>query len=126
MYHLANSFAHETPNALWIALALHVLAWYAQIHPGHLVLEGRRPALLQSFFQSLVLAPLFTFFEVLFMLGFKKKLADRIAVGDSSRETQRGARKLLTRTRAHACGAFALRRQADALPCASTLVNTVA
>ena len=87
MYHLANSFAHETPNALWIALALHVLAWYAQIHPGHLVLEGRRPALLQSFFQSLVLAPLFTFFEILFMLGFKKKLAERIAVSDSSRET---------------------------------------
>jgi uncharacterized membrane protein YGL010W len=29
-----------------------VLGWYAQIHPGHMMLEGRRPALLDSFFQA--------------------------------------------------------------------------
>lgn len=78
LYHSANWFVWNVSHAGWIALALHILSWYMQIHPGHLILEGRRPALLQSFFQSLVLAPIFTFFELLFALGFKKKLYDRV------------------------------------------------
>jgi 2-hydroxy fatty acid dioxygenase len=40
-----------------------------QIHPGHAVFEGRKPALLDSFVQSLVVAPLFVFLELLFALG---------------------------------------------------------
>lgn len=39
------------PHAWAWAAALFVLSWYAQIHPGHMMLEGRRPALLDSFFQ---------------------------------------------------------------------------
>ncbi len=43
-----------------------------------LVCEKRRPALLQSFFQSLVLAPIFTFFELLFWIGLKQELARKV------------------------------------------------
>jgi len=48
------------------------------VHLGHGVCEKRRPALTTSFFQSLVLAPIFTFFELLFWMGFKKELAKKI------------------------------------------------
>jgi len=78
LYVTANWTAHSTPNALYIALVVHALSWYMQIHPGHLVLEKRRPALLQSFFQSLVLAPIFTFFEVLFYCGLKQDLFRKV------------------------------------------------
>ena len=78
LYHTANNFTHSVPNALWWALALHAFSWYVQIHPGHLIFEKRRPALTTSFFQSLVLAPIFTFFELLFVLGFKKDLHRRV------------------------------------------------
>jgi hypothetical protein len=30
------------------ALLVHVFSWYMQIHPGHAILEGRKPALLDS------------------------------------------------------------------------------
>jgi hypothetical protein len=33
------------------ALLVHVLSWYMQIHPGHAILEGRKPALLDSLVQ---------------------------------------------------------------------------
>jgi uncharacterized membrane protein YGL010W len=59
------------PQLAWkYALILHVLGWYMQIHPGHIILEKRRAALMDSFFQSLILAPLFVWFEFLFFLGF--------------------------------------------------------
>ncbi len=35
---------------LW-ALGVHVFSWYMQIHPGHALLEGRKPALLDSLVQ---------------------------------------------------------------------------
>lgn len=62
------------PNAWSWALAVHVFSWYAQIHPGHVVFEKRRPALLDSLFQSLVLAPLFVWMEVLFACGYRPGL----------------------------------------------------
>jgi hypothetical protein len=33
------------------ALLVHVFSWYMQIHPGHAILEGRKPALLDSLVQ---------------------------------------------------------------------------
>lgn len=51
---LTDDLSHETQHVAhpWAwALGVHVLSWYAQIHPGHLVLEKRKPALLDSFFQ---------------------------------------------------------------------------
>lgn len=47
----ATWFAAAVPHAWAWALGMFVLSWYMQIHPGHLVLEGRKPALLDSFFQ---------------------------------------------------------------------------
>ena len=51
-----------------VALALHVLGWWMQIVPGHTWIEKRKPALMDSFIQSLVLAPLFIVYEALWML----------------------------------------------------------
>jgi hypothetical protein len=42
---------HQVPNAGWWALAVQVVSWYMQIHPGHAVFEGRKPALLDSLAQ---------------------------------------------------------------------------
>jgi len=75
----ANAFyAHFGDKAFTYALALHILSWYMQIHPGHGVFEGRKPSLTDSFFQSLVLAPLFVWFEVLFALGYRREFRARL------------------------------------------------
>lgn len=38
----------------WVyALALHILSWYMQIHVGHLIIEGRKPALMVCYNTSL-------------------------------------------------------------------------
>ena len=84
-------------DAAWRwALALHVLAWYAQIHPGHVVFEKRRPALLDSLAQSLVLAPLFVWMEVLFACGYRPGLrsdVDRWVKRSLAEERERGGAK---------------------------------
>jgi uncharacterized membrane protein YGL010W len=56
-----------------VALVLHIFAWYMQIHPGHAIFEKRKPALLDSFAQSIMMAPLFVWYEVLFFLGYDKE-----------------------------------------------------
>jgi uncharacterized membrane protein YGL010W len=79
LYLTANYYHSVSPSNAWIiATILHIVSWYMQIHPGHLIFEGRKPALTDSFFQSLVLAPLFVFYEVLFTLGFQKKIHAQI------------------------------------------------
>jgi hypothetical protein len=50
-----------------IALVIHVISWAAQLL-SHKYIEGRAAALTQSFVQSLVLAPLFVFYEAAFFL----------------------------------------------------------
>jgi len=59
-----------------VALVLHIFAWYTQVHWGHVLFEGRKPALLDSFVQSLTLAPLFVFYEVIwfFVPGYKSEM----------------------------------------------------
>lgn len=47
----ATLFRTHVVHAWAWALGIHVLSWYMQIHPGHMLLEGRKPALLDSFFQ---------------------------------------------------------------------------
>ena len=58
------------------ALAAHVTGWGLQIYPGHLVFEKRRPAVMDSAFQSLVLAPLFVWMELLFTCGYRPGLRE--------------------------------------------------
>lgn len=61
-----------------VALVLHIFAWYMQIHPGHAIFEKRKPALLDSFAQSIMMAPLFVWYEVLFFLGYDKEFKKRL------------------------------------------------
>ncbi|KAL6777351.1 hypothetical protein ACKKBF_B21185 [Auxenochlorella protothecoides x Auxenochlorella symbiontica] len=70
----AVAFRSRVPNAWAWAILIHVLSWVMQILPGHIWAEKRRPALLTSFFQSVVLAPLFVWYELLFLLGYRPQL----------------------------------------------------
>lgn len=71
----SEAFQQHCPTHAWIsALGLHILSWIMQVYFGHAVAEKRKPALLDSFFQSLVLAPLFVWFELLFFMGYRKRL----------------------------------------------------
>lgn len=67
---------------------VHFLSWVVQVGVGHAAIEGRRPALVDSFFQSVVLAGLFAWFELLFFLGYRPKLKreiDRRVAADAER-----------------------------------------
>jgi uncharacterized membrane protein YGL010W len=57
---------------------LHIFSWYMQLHPGHAVFEGRKPALLDGMYQSFSVAPLFVFYEGAFALGYKPDLAKQV------------------------------------------------
>ncbi|KND90164.1 putative endoplasmic reticulum membrane protein [Tolypocladium ophioglossoides CBS 100239] len=60
-----------------VALAVHVVSWIAQF-VGHGAFEGRAPALLDNLVQALFLAPMFVWLEVLFKLGYRKELQNRV------------------------------------------------
>ena len=61
-----------------IAGGLKALAWYMQLHPGHAVFEGRKPALIDGMYQSFSVAPLFVFYEGAFALGYRPALAQAV------------------------------------------------
>jgi len=52
-------------------------SWIAQI-ASHGLFEGRAPALLDNLFQAFFLAPLFVWLEILFALGYRPELKDRV------------------------------------------------
>lgn len=62
-----NARASPSYRAAKWALLVHVVSWAAQLL-SHKFIEGRAAALTQSFVQSLVLAPLFVFYEAAFWL----------------------------------------------------------
>ena len=45
-----------------------------QIHPGHMIFEGAKPALLDSMGMAFTAAPLFAFYEGLWFSGLRKDL----------------------------------------------------
>lgn len=63
--------------AMKLSLAVQVVAWYMQIHPGHAIFERVKPALLDSLGQSLTVAPLFAFYEGVFFMGLEQGLQER-------------------------------------------------
>ncbi len=63
-----------TGRPLRIAGVLQLVGWYMQLHPGHAVFEGAKPALLDAFGQSFSVAPLFAFYEGLYAAGFHQEL----------------------------------------------------
>ena len=63
MWTSAVAFQFWTSYATIIAAGVFVLSWVMQF-VGHYVYEGNRPALLDSLHQSLLMAPLFAYFEL--------------------------------------------------------------
>lgn len=63
-----------TGRLLKYAFWIHILCWYIQIHPGHAIAEGAKPALLDSLGDSLTAAPLFAYHELIWFLGFRQEL----------------------------------------------------
>lgn len=70
----SEAFVANVPLAWAYGLGLHVFSWFMQVYFGHSVAEKRKPALMDSLIQSLLLAPLFVWFELLFLLGYRKRL----------------------------------------------------
>ena len=52
-------------------LAFHIFMWIVQFI-GHGIFEGRAPALMDSWDQALITAPLFVVLEILFYVGYRK------------------------------------------------------
>lgn len=65
-----------TGRALKLAGVIHFLGWYVQIHPGHGIYEGAKPAVMQSVGGALTSAPLFAYYEGLWFLGLNKELQE--------------------------------------------------
>jgi uncharacterized membrane protein YGL010W len=74
---IAEQLSGLGPNwfAFKVAVIVFVVAWIIQLI-GHLF-EGKRPALVDNFFQVLI-APIFLTAEVAFMLGKKQDLKKRV------------------------------------------------
>ncbi|KAF1992104.1 DUF962-domain-containing protein [Aulographum hederae CBS 113979] len=67
-------------TASYWAAGLNVASWIAQF-VGHGKFEGRAPALLDNLVQALFLAPFFVWFELLFSLGYRSELQERVEKG---------------------------------------------
>jgi 2-hydroxy fatty acid dioxygenase len=61
------------------AFSLHIISWIAQIL-SHKYLEGRAPALMDSFFTSITIAPLYIWLELLSWFGYKTLFIDNIYI----------------------------------------------
>jgi len=64
-------------DILNVAIAIHVTAWILQFI-GHGLFEGRAPALIDSWDQALLTAPLFVLMEILFFFGYRKEFYAKI------------------------------------------------
>ncbi|KAI9916984.1 hypothetical protein PsorP6_016813 [Peronosclerospora sorghi] len=65
-------------HSMHLALTIHVTSWILQFI-GHGVFERRKPALLDSLDQALITAPMFVLLEVLFALGYRPDLYERVS-----------------------------------------------
>jgi uncharacterized membrane protein YGL010W len=75
---VANVLTSVGPDRLSVRLFLvsFVAGWVLQL-VGHFI-EGRKPALVDNFFESIFIAPFFITIEILGLLGFKKILSKRL------------------------------------------------
>jgi uncharacterized membrane protein YGL010W len=64
-------------QSIWIIIWAQIIGWGIQVGVGHGIFEKRKPALLDSVFQVFV-APFFLVLETLFVLGYKKDLANKV------------------------------------------------
>jgi len=79
-FHLGVAYyAHTLPtiydrgDIAKVAAGANIASWVAQF-AGHGLAEGRAPALFENLFQSLYLAPLFVWLELLFKVGYRPAL----------------------------------------------------
>lgn len=70
-----------------------VLGWGMQVVVGHGMIEGRKAAILDSLFDALFMAPIFTWYEMLFFFGFRKDFKKRVQVLIDQRIKQMDASK---------------------------------
>lgn len=75
------------------AVGLHVLGWFMQIVPGHIVYEKRRAALMDGFIEAFLTAPLFVWLDLLFALGYRPKLKEEIDREVSVDKAMRAAKR---------------------------------
>jgi len=74
----ANVFAIKAPHSALLALPVHAAAW-AGIVVSHALLEQRRvPARPSALLRAALIAPLFVFFDLLFVLGYRPGLQRRL------------------------------------------------
>jgi len=83
---IASIFTTTGPSALSLKLfiIIFILGWIFQLI-GHAI-EGKKPALLNSFFQSVFIAPFFITAEIFFILGYKKDLQQAMDGDEHSTE----------------------------------------
>ncbi|KAG9288789.1 hypothetical protein G9A89_023086 [Geosiphon pyriformis] len=77
MAHNATKFAATHPNHNALAGYVHIASWIAQFI-GHGFVEKKAPALMDNLAQALLLAPLFVWLELLFLLGYRSALRQRV------------------------------------------------
>merc|ERR1712151_1258137 len=73
----AVNYWNGNTNLLYYSLFVNILSWYVQIHLGHHILEGASPAVTKSVGGALTSAPLFAFYEGLWLFGINKQLHER-------------------------------------------------
>ena len=75
---IASLFTTQGPTAFSgkLFLITFILGWIFQLI-GHAI-EGKKPALLTNFFESVFIAPFFIIAELFFMFGIKKELQQTI------------------------------------------------
>lgn len=80
----ASSTTASSKTSLWgtkkvlkMYTLVHFFGWYVQIHPGHLIYEGAKPAIFDSLGGAFTSAPLFAFYEGLWFMGIKTELQDQ-------------------------------------------------
>jgi uncharacterized membrane protein YGL010W len=64
---------------LQVAIFVHVSAWILQFI-GHGIFEGRAPALLDSWDQAFLTAPLFVLMEIAMFFGYRREFHDKCMV----------------------------------------------
>ncbi|MCL1138887.1 DUF962 domain-containing protein [Shewanella pneumatophori] len=86
-----SSLVAQTPNALWIAVAVFFVGWVIQFIGHHY--EKAKPAFVDDLNQLLI-GPFFLMAEVYFMLGMEKQLlADITPLARDKRRALEAARK---------------------------------
>jgi uncharacterized membrane protein YGL010W len=83
---LASIFTTQGPSALSgkLFLITFILGWIFQLI-GHAI-EGKKPALLSNFFDSVFIAPFFIVAEICFMLGMKKDLQNALEENNNEQD----------------------------------------